>query len=316
MGEEAWRAVANGAGIETRTTRVRPEVRPERCAADPACVHRLAATVHDVAKPLAVVQIHARELASGSIAPERLRAMAEDLSALSRDALALLEDCAAALRRSPIGSDPHGASEETLEEVLRRVGETVRRLHPDRLLEAGALGPELTIGRPRELAAALVNIVDNGMQASGSGKPVRIEVGQEPADSQAKWLWITVEDRGCGMSESVRRRATEAYFTTRPGGMGLGLASARARVESLGGRLELESQPGVGTRAIVRLPVVPGFERRGAREGVGAGSRAGARGKSDVGPEAEAEAGAEADAEIEAATAAEGSAEAMTGRRP
>lgn len=146
---------------------------------------------------------------------------------------------------------------------LEQARETVLRLHPGRHLEIRARVSELAIGRPRELAAALVNLVDNGMQASGPGRPVRIEVGQESGDAEAEWLRITVQDRGCGMTESVRRRATEAYFTTRPGGMGLGLPSARARIESLGGSLELESQPGVGTRAIVRLPVVEGSAEAG-----------------------------------------------------
>jgi signal transduction histidine kinase len=267
MVEEAWRAVGYGAGIETRAARIRSELRPERCGADCVRVHRLAATVHDVAKPLAVIQIHARELARGSIPPERLRAVAEDLFALSRDALALLEDCAAALRRSPVGPDAGGASEErleeTLEEVLEQARETVLRLHPGRLLEIRArCALELAIRRPRELAAALVNLVDNAVQASGPHESVRIEVGWESADAEAEWLRITVQDRGCGMPESVRRRATEAYFSTRPGSMGLGLPSARARVESLGGSLELESQPGVGTRALVRLPFAAGTARR------------------------------------------------------
>jgi len=307
MVEEAWRSVADDAPIEVRTSRVRSEVGPERCAAEPVRVHRLAATVHDVAKPLAVIQIHARELASGSVAPERLRALAEDLSALSRDALALLEDCAAALRRSPVGAEAGGASEETLQKVLEQARETVRRLHPGRLVEIRSDVPRLTVGRPGELAAALVNLVDNSLQASEPRKPVRIEVGWQAAD--AEWeteeLRITVRDQGCGMPESVRRRATEAYFTTRPGGMGLGLASARARVERLGGSLELESQPGVGTRVLVRLPVAIGPDR-GAEGRVGAGSCAGARARSEVG----------AESGPEAATAVEGNAEAIAVRRP
>jgi len=252
MVEEAWRAVGYGAGIEGRAVRI-PAV--ERVEAGVSSVVRLAATVHDVAKPLAVIQIHSRELARGAIAPARLRAVAEDLWVLSRDALALLEDCAAALRESEIRTLSEEPAEGTLEEVLEQTRETVRRLHPGRLLEIRARVPGLTIRRPREIAAALVNLVDNGMQASEARRPVRIEACRERVDAVADRLRITVRDRGCGMSESVRRRATEAYFTTRPGGMGLGLASARTRIEGLGGSLELESRLGLGTLATVRLPL-------------------------------------------------------------
>jgi two-component system sensor histidine kinase RegB len=70
---------------------------------------------------------------------------------------------------------------------------------------------------------------------------------------------IEVIDRGSGMAEAILARVSEPFFTTKePGrGMGLGLFLTRTVVEGLGGRLSLSSQPGVGTRALVVLPLVP-----------------------------------------------------------
>jgi signal transduction histidine kinase len=76
---------------------------------------------------------------------------------------------------------------------------------------------------------------------------------------------IEVIDSGIGMDEATLRRAFRPFFTTRSrqGGRGIGLAASQALVLQLGGTLELESAPGRGTRARVRLPV----PHRGEDEG-------------------------------------------------
>jgi len=56
------------------------------------------------------------------------------------------------------------------------------------------------------------------------------------------------------MDETVLERALHPFFTTRPSGTGLGLPIVQRIVEAHGGRLELESQPGVGTTARVLIP--------------------------------------------------------------
>jgi two-component system sensor histidine kinase RegB len=74
------------------------------------------------------------------------------------------------------------------------------------------------------------------------------------ADSQE--ITFSIVDKGPGMSPDVLARAGEPFFTTKePGkGMGLGLFLAGSVVERVGGTLELRSQHGAGTEAIVRLP--------------------------------------------------------------
>jgi signal transduction histidine kinase len=62
------------------------------------------------------------------------------------------------------------------------------------------------------------------------------------------WVRLSVEDSGQGMSEEVRARIFEPFFSTREGGTGLGLAVVGQIVESYGGRIEVFSQPGQGTR--------------------------------------------------------------------
>jgi two-component system sensor histidine kinase RegB len=103
----------------------------------------------------------------------------------------------------------------------------------------------------RALTHAIRGVVKNALQASPGGTPVRVALVREAAG----WK-LSVEDRGVGMPAEVLARAGEPFFTTKPPGegMGLGLFLARAVLDQLGGRLELRSVPGEGTRVELRWP--------------------------------------------------------------
>jgi len=72
------------------------------------------------------------------------------------------------------------------------------------------------------------------------------------------WVVVSVSDTGCGMSEDVKNRIFEPFYTTKPVGQGtgLGLSLSYSIVQKHGGRIEVESTPGVGTRFSVHLPLV------------------------------------------------------------
>jgi len=72
------------------------------------------------------------------------------------------------------------------------------------------------------------------------------------------WATIEVEDNGPGMNESIRKRAFEPFFTTKPVGTGTGLGlsiSYMIITENHNGTLEVESEPGQGTKFIIKLPL-------------------------------------------------------------
>ena len=73
-------------------------------------------------------------------------------------------------------------------------------------------------------------------------------------DGQFVRVWV--RDTGTGMTEEVRRRCLEPFFTTKPAkGTGLGLAMVQGIVQRHGGTVDVESQPGQGTTFIIRLPI-------------------------------------------------------------
>lgn len=103
-----------------------------------------------------------------------------------------------------------------------------------------------------QLEQLLLNLFRNSAEAAPFGVTVTVT-----AETAGPWTQIAVADDGPGMSEEVRRRAFEPFFSRREGGTGLGLATVHRVVENLGGTIALRSSPGSGTEFRLRLPAAP-----------------------------------------------------------
>jgi signal transduction histidine kinase len=100
------------------------------------------------------------------------------------------------------------------------------------------------------LRQVLDNLIENAMQAMESGGTLTLRVRAAGTD----YVGIDVIDTGEGMDTQVRARAKDPFFTTRPSGTGLGLAIVDRVVGAHGGRIEIESRAGEGTKVSVELP--------------------------------------------------------------
>ena len=67
------------------------------------------------------------------------------------------------------------------------------------------------------------------------------------------WVKLVVQDTGHGIDPAIQERIFEPFFSTKERGTGLGLAVVRQIVEGLGGRIQMTSKPGEGTRMEVFL---------------------------------------------------------------
>jgi signal transduction histidine kinase len=112
---------------------------------------------------------------------------------------------------------------------------------------------------PQNLEQSLLNIVINAldaMEAKGAGFDHRLEVTKTLKEEKVE---IRISDTGIGMSPEVCRRAFESFFTTKEisKGTGLGLFVSYNLITEMDGTIELHSEPGKGTTAIIRIPVRP-----------------------------------------------------------
>jgi signal transduction histidine kinase/DNA-binding response OmpR family regulator len=106
-------------------------------------------------------------------------------------------------------------------------------------------------GRPEELREVFSNLLHNALDAMPEGGVCRFALTEEEGGAV-----VAVADTGCGMTEEVRRRAFEPFFTSKgPQGTGLGLSVAWGIVQRHGGTIDVQSVPGSGTTFVVRLPV-------------------------------------------------------------
>jgi two-component system sensor histidine kinase HydH len=97
---------------------------------------------------------------------------------------------------------------------------------------------------------ALLNLLINARLAMPDGGELMLRTRGE-----GDWNVLEVTDTGVGMSEEVRTKVFDAFYSTRSGGSGLGLPTTRKIVEAHDGTIQVESEPGKGARFTIRLPV-------------------------------------------------------------
>ncbi len=118
---------------------------------------------------------------------------------------------------------------------------------------------------PRQFVQAIENLLLNAVQATGRGGVVTVVTGRED-DA----VVLSVSDNGPGIPEGLREKIFNVFFTTRPGGTGLGLNIVRRIVEEHHFRFELDSEVGKGTTFRILVPYSVGTEDHGRRDEPGA----------------------------------------------
>ena len=120
--------------------------------------------------------------------------------------------------------------------------------------------PPLVLGDRVQLQQVLLNLVVNGMDAMNAveeSKRVLMICGHcETRDGRLESL-VSVQDAGTGFKPEQVNRLFEAFYTTKPQGMGMGLAISRSIIEAHGGRLWAEPSQGPGATFLFSLPAAP-----------------------------------------------------------
>lgn len=132
-----------------------------------------------------------------------------------------------------------------------------------------AASPSVIQTRGSALSQVWTNLIDNAADASPTQAQIEIATWTEPANGNADpgWLAVSITDHGPGIPAEVLPRIFEAFFTTKPQGLGTGLGLEivhRIVTQKFGGRIDVESQPG-NTRFVVRLPLSSAVSSNGSR---------------------------------------------------
>jgi signal transduction histidine kinase/CheY-like chemotaxis protein len=219
--------------IASQESAVAESVQAKAAAADLA-----AGVSHEVANALSAIvgwaQV-ARERPDKA-PPEEALALIEKSAQVARDAT---QDLLRMVR--------HTNHERTIRDV-------VRLLRPEAQTKRVTVHAEVedscwVEGKRSQLFSIVWNLAHNAVQMVPAGGEVSIHTR-----ARGTLIDLEVRDNGPGMSESQKERAFEPYYTTRSEGTGLGLAIVRGTVESLGGRIRLDTSPGRGAKFRIQLP--------------------------------------------------------------
>jgi signal transduction histidine kinase len=145
-------------------------------------------------------------------------------------------------------------AEAVVQAVLPVFAERVRKQRVSLTVELDPALPEITAD-PMRLEQALLELIGNALDAMPEGGQLRLSATPAPGDGGQPGVTFTIADSGRGIPPETLREVGQPFFTTRPEGTGLGVATARRFIEQHGGRLTLESQVGVGTTVRVWLPL-------------------------------------------------------------
>ncbi|WP_287654633.1 ATP-binding protein [Accumulibacter sp.] len=213
-----------------------------------------ASLAHQLRTPLATALLYSANLGQPQLADDARRRFADKATAQLKRLERLIQEVLLFARGESIGRDTIRA-----DELLADAAQTVQPLFIERDVNFRVTcqaGEAVVTGSRKALVGALVNLLENALQAcTSSGKVV---LGATLIGLQ---LRIGVRDTGSGIAPEVQGRVFEPFFTTRGQGTGLGLAIALGVARAHGGTIEVSSVPGEGSEFVIVLPADTTKER-------------------------------------------------------
>lgn len=211
---------------------------------------RFAFIIHDVKNLVSQLSLLARNAERHADNPD-FRA---DMVLTLKESVGKMNDMLARLSQHNKGraEEPRAMA---LDEVARQVARTRSRQHP--VCVTGEA--PLVLADPARVEQILIHLLQNAIDASAPDSPVELRLSTEGEVAQ-----LDVIDQGRGMTaEFIRRELFKPFSSSKAGGFGIGAFEARALAQAMGGRIDVESKPGVGSRFTLRLPLAKGEESRG-----------------------------------------------------
>jgi len=209
-----------------------------------------ASLAHQLRTPLAAALLYTANLGQAGVPDEARARFSDKATGQLRRLERLIQDVLLFARGESIGRDVIPAG-DLLAEAAQTV-EPLMREHGLGFAIVDEVEGAVIVGSRKALFGALVNLLENAMQATPAGGKICL-TGKRQGDL----LTLGVKDSGPGISRETQARIFEPFFTTKGQGTGLGLAIALGVARAHGGAIDLLSEPGNGAEFIMTLPVAP-----------------------------------------------------------
>lgn len=214
-----------------------------------AAMGELAASLaHQLRTPLATALLYSANLCQPELADAARIRFAGKATAQLKRLERLIQEVLLFARGESIGRDTI-----PVRQLLADATQTVEPLFAERKVAFRVIcttDSAVVTGSRKALAGALVNLLENALQACAAGGKVTLT-----ANAVDGRLRIGVVDTGCGIAPEIQARVFEPFFTTRGQGTGLGLAIALGVARAHGGTIEVSSAAGEGSEFAIMLPV-------------------------------------------------------------
>lgn len=208
-----------------------------------------ASLAHQLRTPLAAALLYAANLGQPGMSDAARAKFSDKATAQLRRLERLIQDVLLFARGESIGRDVFDAGEwladaaQTMDALMREQGVSF-------VVDAQCAG-WYVVGSRKALFGALVNLLENALQATPSGGKICLS-GKISGDL----LRLTVSDSGPGVPSDKRDRIFEPFYTTKGQGTGLGLAIALGVARAHGGNIELAPAATEGAEFVMTLPVM------------------------------------------------------------
>jgi len=208
-----------------------------------------ASIAHEVDQPLSGVVINAnaclRFLRPESLNLDEVRGGLQAIARDGRRASDVIGRIRALARRTPTEKEPLEMTELIQDVVALAEGE-VRRTRARLRMEFGADVPRV-IGDRVQLQQVVLNLILNGLEAMQAVPERSRELVIRAHRKADDGVEVAVQDSGAGIDPHLAPRVFDAFYTTKPNGMGMGLSISRSIIEQHGGRLWVVPNDGRGT---------------------------------------------------------------------
>jgi signal transduction histidine kinase len=233
---------------ELSTEEVSPLVRQYRELAELA-----GSLAHEIKNPISVIHMNA-DLLSEELTeaqwPGRRRAEAKvDIIRQQCQRMEnLLRDFLRFSRLRDLQMSP-GNLNDQVEKVLRMFEPQADKQHVEVLRYLDSDLPGMLMNSD-SLQASLINLVKNALEAMEVGGQLVVRTYVTP-----RGIALDLIDTGCGVEDNTAIHMFEPFYSTKHGGSGLGLPTARKIIEAHGGRISVQSEMGRGTKFVIEFPM-------------------------------------------------------------